>query len=236
MALSAAIGVLTALFRRFLMASSSPAPADFGRVARVYDGLAQVVFGQAQRRAQLAALHAGLPLVGPAPRVLVLGGGSGWVLTELLGRCPAAQVLYLETSAAMLNLAQARLRQLAPGAAAQVEFRRGSERALAPGERFDVVVTFFVLDCFTLADFPAALARLNAARRPGALWLVADFRPPRTWWQRGLLRAMYLFFGVAVGLRARQLPLWPDGLASLGLAVVYESSYYGNFILSQALK
>ena len=149
------------------MAFSAPTPPDFSRVARVYDGLASVVFGRAQRRAQQAALLAGLPLAGPTPHVLVLGGGSGWVLTELLGQCPAAQVLYLETSATMLTLAQARLRRLAPGAAAQVEFRQGSERALAPGEQFDVIVTFFVLDCFTLAEFPGALAGLQAARRPG---------------------------------------------------------------------
>jgi len=136
--------------------------ADFSRVARVYDWLASLVFGRAQRRAQLAALQAGLPLAGPAPRVLVLGGGPGWVLTELLRQCPAAQVLYLETSAAMLAQAQARLARYAPALAAQVAFRRGSERDLRPEEQFDAIVTFFVLDCFTLAEFPAAMARLHA--------------------------------------------------------------------------
>ncbi|MFD1874694.1 class I SAM-dependent methyltransferase [Hymenobacter bucti] len=217
--------------------ASRPRPgADFSRVARVYDALASVVFGRAQRRAQQAALQAGLPLVGAAPRVLVLGGGSGWVLTELLRHCPAARVLYLETAGTMLALAQARLRRLAPGAAAQVEFRLGSEQALGPAEQFDVIVTFFVLDCFTLTEFPAALARLQAARRPRALWLVADFRPPRTWWQRALLRTMYLFFGITVGLRARQLPPWPAALAALGLQNRYQASYYGHFILCQVLQ
>jgi tRNA (cmo5U34)-methyltransferase len=219
--------------------SAPPTPtrvADFSQVARVYDALASVVFGRAQRRAQQAALQAGLPLAGAAPRVLVLGGGSGWVLIELLRQCPAAQVLYLETSGAMLGLAQVRLRREAPSALAQVEFRQGSEQALGPAERFDAVVTFFVLDCFTLAAFPGALASLQRARRPGAPWLVADFRPPRTWWQRGLLRAMYLFFGFAVGLRARQLPPWPTALSSLGLRNRYQASFYGDFILCQVLQ
>lgn len=208
-------------------------PADFSRVARVYDWLASLVFGRAQRRAQLAALRAGLPLAGPAPRVLVLGGGPGWVLTELLRHCPAAQVLYLETSAAMLDQAQARLARHAPGAVGQVEFRQGSEQALRPGEQFEVLVTFFVLDCFTLEDFPGAMARLQAARRPGAPWLVADFRPPRHWWQHVLLRTMYLFFGAAVGLRARQLPPWPEALAQLGASITSQSTYYRGFIASQ---
>lgn len=212
--------------------TTSP-PADFSRVARVYDQLAQVVFGQAQRRAQLAALRAGLPLAGSAPRVLVLGGGPGWVLTELLRQCPAARVLYLETSAAMQAQARARLARLAPEKQLQVEFRQGSERDLRPGEQFDAIVTFFVLDCFTLDEFLGALARLQAARRPGAPWLVADFRPPRRWWQRGLLRAMYLFFGTAVGLRARQLPPWPTALARLGNSIRYQSDFYFGFIAGQ---
>lgn len=215
------------------MPAPPPLPADFGRVARVYDWLASLVFGRAQRRAQLAALRAGLPLAGPAPHVLVLGGGPGWVLTELLRQCPAARVLYLETSAAMLGQARARLARHASALASQVVFRQGSERDLLANEQFDAVITFFVLDCFTVADFPGAMARLQAVRRPGAPWLVADFRPPRSWWQRGLLRAMYLFFGVAVGLRARQLPPWPTALAELGSTNIYESEFYFGFIMGQ---
>jgi tRNA (cmo5U34)-methyltransferase len=221
------------------MASSSPSltthAADFGPLARVYDLLSSLVFGRALRRAQQVALQAGLPLAGASPQVLVLGGGPGWVLTELLRQCSTAQVLYLETSAAMLDLARTRLRQQQPQAMEQVEFRQGSEQALKPTEQFDVLVTFFVLDCFEPADFPAGIARLQAARRPAAPWLVADFRPPQRWWQRVLLRTMYLFFGVAVGLRAQQLPPWPTALAAMGLKEQYQSTHYGGFILSQVL-
>lgn len=208
-------------------------PADFSRVARLYDQLAGLVFGRAQRRAQLAALRAGLPLAGTAPRILVLGGGNGWILPELLRQCPAARVLYLETSAAMIGRARARLVRRVPEAATQVEFRQGSERDLRPGEQFEVLATFFVLDCFTLTEFPGAVARLQAARRPGAPWLVADFLPPRRWWQRILLHTMYAFFGATVGLRARQLPPWPAVPAQLDAIVSYKSTYYFGFIASQ---
>ncbi|RZK43861.1 MAG: hypothetical protein EOO59_22130 [Hymenobacter sp.] len=77
------------------------------------------------------------------------------------------------------------------------------------------------------------MACLQAARQPGAPWLVADFRPPRRWWQRALLRAMYLFFGAAVGLRAQQLPPWPETLTQLGASIVYQSDYYREFITGQ---
>ncbi|MGI4871053.1 MAG: class I SAM-dependent methyltransferase [Janthinobacterium lividum] len=218
------------------MSASPPAPtrppADFGRVAGFYDLLAGLVFGGALRRAQRATLAAGLP-TSAAPRVLVLGGGAGWVLAEIWRQCPTAQVLYLEASAAMLARTQARLRRHPAPAGAAVELRQGTEADLRPGEQFAAVVTFFVLDCFTEAALPAALARLHAARQPGAPWLVADFRPAQRGWRHWLLQTMYWFFGLTVGLRAQQLPPWPAGLAALGLRACWEWAFFGGAVVGQ---
>ena len=183
-----------------LPAAAAPPLTGFDRVAWCYDALAALVFGPALRNTQRAAL-AGLPT--GAPHLLVLGGGTGWVLTEVLRRRPAATVLYLEASPRMLARARARL---SPARLAQVEFRHGTQEALQPNEAFDGIITFFVLDCVELAGLPAALDRLNAARRPAAPWLLADFRPARQGWRHLLLAAMYWFFGLATGLRARALP------------------------------
>ena len=209
--------------------------ADFGPVASFYDALAGLVFGGALRRAQRATLAAGLP-PGPAPRVLVLGGGAGWVLSEIWRQRPQAQVLYLETSAAMLARTRARLRQHPTPPGAAVELRQGNETALRPCEQFDVIVTFFVLDCFTTVVLPKALARLQAARRPGAPWLVADFRPAQRGWRHWLLATMYLFFDLAVGLRVRQLPPWPAELATLGLAPNWEQRFFGGAVAGLVLR
>ncbi|MDO7887089.1 class I SAM-dependent methyltransferase [Hymenobacter cheonanensis] len=208
-------------------APANPAGADFSPVAFCYDALAGLAFGGALRRAQRATLAAGLP-AGPAPRVLVLGGGAGWVLSEIWRQRPQAQVLYLEVSAAMLARTRARLRRHPAPPGAAVELRQGTEANLAPGERFDVLVTFFVLDCFPAPALPGALARLQAARRPGAPWLVADFRPARRGWRRGLLQLMYWFFGLTVGLRTRQMPPWPTELAALGLQPGWEALFFGK--------
>lgn len=214
---------------------TNPSGADFGPVAFFYDALAGLVFGGALRRAQRATLAAGLPS-GPAPRVLVLGGGAGWVLSEIWRQRPQAQVLYLEVSAAMLARTQARLRRHPAPPGATVELRQGTEASLAPTERFDVIITFFVLDCFPAPALPGALARLQAARQPGAPWLVADFRPARRGWRRGLLGLMYWFFGFTVGLRARQMPPWPAELAALGLRPSWEARFFGGAIAGIVLK
>jgi hypothetical protein len=41
---------------------------------------------------------------------------------------------------------------------------------------------------------------------------------------------MYLFFGAAVGLRARQLPPWPTALAEICDSTFYYSEFYFGFI------
>ena len=216
-----------------LRQTSSPSPpaarpsGNFDSVAWCYDALAGLVFGGSLRRAQRAAL-AGLPA--GAPCVLVLGGGTGWVLTEVLRRCPRATVLYLEASGPMLARAMGHLRRTAPGAAGQVEFRRGTEAMLGPSEQFDALVTFFVLDCFPLDVLGPALDRLAAARRPTAPWLLADFCRPRYGWQRALLGAMYRFFGAVAALQTRQMPDLHAALGERGLHSAQQAFFFGGAI------
>ncbi len=205
-----------------LPTDTPPPPTGFDRVAWCYDALAALVFGPALRNTQLAAL-AGLPA--GAPRVLILGGGTGWVLAEVLRRCPAAAVLYLEASPRMLTRARARL---APSQRARVEFRHGTQQALVPGETFDAVLTFFVLDCIAAPDLPAALSRLHAALRPGGRWLLADFRPARRGWRRWLLAAMFGFLRLTTRLRARALPDFAAALAARGLRGQTKGHFYSG--------
>lgn len=191
-------------------------------MAWLYDALAALVFGPALRNTQRAAL-AGLPA--GAPHVLILGGGTGWVLAEVLRRRPAARVLYLEASPRMLARAQARL---APGQRTQVEFRHGTQAALAAGETFDAVLTFFVLDCIAGPELPAALDQLHTALRLGGRWLLADFRPARRGWRRWLLAAMFWFFRLTTRLRARELPDFAAALVARGLRGEAKGRFYGG--------
>ena len=210
--------------------STLPAPArlvGFDRVAWCYDALTSLVFGPALRRAQLVAL-AGLPQ--GAPHVLMLGGGTGWVLTEVLRRRPRATVLYLEASPNMLARARARLARECPQATAQVAFRHGTQAALGPTDKFDALITFFVLDCIALPDLAGALAQLRAAQRPAAPWLLADFRPARRGWHRVLLALMYAFFRLSTGLRARVLPDLAAALAGLGLRPSQQARFYAGAV------
>ena len=118
----------TPLAAPFSPVAAGTRPTGFDRVAWCYDVLAGLVFGPAQRRAQQAAL-VGLPA--GAPHVLILGGGTGWVLLEVLRCRPQATVLYLEASPKMLTRASTRLARVCPAATTQIEFRHGTQAALA---------------------------------------------------------------------------------------------------------
>jgi SAM-dependent methyltransferase len=225
------------LLAAFLMAAHNPGffsipqspetVSGYDRVAWCYDALAGLVFGPALRNAQRAAL-AGLPA--GTPHLLILGGGTGWVLLEVLRRRPGATVLYLEASRRMLARTRRRLARECPAAMAQVEFRHGTQDALRPTEQFDALITFFVLDCIALPEIAGALARLRAAMRPGAPWLLADFRPARRGWHRLLLATMYAFFRLTTGLRARELPRLRPALARLGLRPDSRQFFFGGAV------
>ncbi|SDJ87514.1 Methyltransferase domain-containing protein [Catalinimonas alkaloidigena] len=187
---------------------------NFDRIAPWYDGLAALVFGNRLRRAQAQFLH----YIPPHSRVLVLGGGSGWLLEQVLRLHPAVSVVYLEASHAMLEAARQRTQPLAHQ---RVEFRQGTETDLHPQETFDVVLTFFVLDLFTNQALPTAMLRLYQALRPGGHWLFTDFdwpeRRPAFWWEQGLIWGMYRFFGVVSEVCARQLPPYRAAFEALPL-------------------
>ncbi len=185
---------------------------SFDRIAPYYDVLARLIFGRTLEQAQRTFVDQ----IPPAASVLIVGGGTGWVLEATLVNSRPGRVLYLETSAQMLARASRRMiRRAKPGS---VEFRVGDETTLSPDERFDVLMTPFVLDLFTEQTLTThLLPRLTAALKPGGQWLVTDFMPTGVWWQRVLLWAMIRFFRLTAGIEARHLADWPRLLAEAGL-------------------
>lgn len=208
---------------------------NFNRIAPVYDSLSRLVFGNSLRRAQTTHLA----LIPEQAKVLLIGGGSGWLLEQLLNCRPLVKVTYLEVSSNMLQLAQRRIKQQTPKALTGIDFRLGDENSLQPNETFDIILTPFLLDLFPEERLNYLMNRLNAALRPQGLWLFSDFWPAQTpapVWQRLLLKSMYAFFGLASGVEATRLPDFNAHFARQPLFLEASASFYSGLVQARAYR
>jgi len=173
---------------------------NFDRVAPHYRWLETLVFGSKLQKARTAFVRQ----IDPPRRVLIVGEGNGRFLAQFVRAYPQAAIDCLDASARMIGLARKRLDP------ARVRFLLEDVRsAKLPAGHYDLVVTHFVLDCFTERGVEEVVARLACAAAPGANWLLADFREPRAGWKRWharfWLRLMYGFFCLTTDLEAAEL-------------------------------
>ena len=209
----------------------------FDRISAVYDLLAKLTFGGAIQRAQRRLLN-DLPR---SPRVLLLGGGSGWFLSELCQRVPAAEVISIDASPAMNRRAARRLERLRrQGLNPRVTLITASHavldeqpwRDLPP---FDLLITPFFLDIFSPEEIPSLMRALSIRLTPEGRWLFADFCPPLRGWRAAVLWVMYRFFRFVARLENqalgdfptcfRQLGFIPEGAERLGAKMILSASW-----------
>ncbi|MFD2514396.1 class I SAM-dependent methyltransferase [Pontibacter locisalis] len=203
--------------------------SGFDQAAPFYDQLSRLVYGSSLQRAQKALL----PFLPQQGRVLVIGGGSGWLLEQILRTGKQLDILYLDASQAMLKRAKKKFRKYSYGHYWHVEFRLGTEQQLEPQEQFDIIFTPFLLDLFPPKRLQNLMDKLDAALAPEGLWLFADFWPvqsPPPIWQRILIRGMYVFFGIISGVEAKDLPAYATHFESLGLREIYSSSFFSDMV------
>lgn len=206
---------------------ASPA-TNFDQIAPVYDALASVVFGRSLERAQAVFLDR----IPAGTSVLIVGGGTGWLLERLLATGQLSRIVYLEASARML--ARATRRVLNRQRLGTVEFRLGDETALLPNEQFDVVITPFVLDLFTEQTLRTRLLpRLRMVLKPGGQWLVTDFVPAIGWGRKTLVRAMIWFFRLTANIETRHLADWQLLMAETGLTLRERSPQVGGLVSTE---
>lgn len=177
------------------------------RLARWYAPIERTVFGRALDHARTAMLAA----VPDARSALVLGDGDGRFLEALLHANPDVRAHYLDLSEGMLQQAQARVARRA--GTNRVSYHQGDALTEPLGERYDLVTSHFLLDCFDAHGIELLARRIRASSPPDAsipkpTWIITEFRVPSGILRapaRALIRVMYAFFRLATGLRVTRL-------------------------------
>lgn len=195
----------------------------FNWIAPFYDQLAWFVFGNAIYKAQTSHLSC----VQKHSRVLVLGGGTGKWLRELVRLNESCTIFYVEASSKMLDKAKENLND-----SDRIKFIHGTEDNLR-NEQFDIIITHFFLDMYTNLQLTQLTKKIKSLMNgKDARWLVADFENSK-FWHVPFLTIMYYFFNVTNSISTRHLPNWNVIIEDNSFQCINATSYYGKFIRSR---
>ncbi len=163
-----------------------------------YDRLCAMVFGNQLQLAQACFLH----LIPANAKVLIVGGGSGWVLHAIDSvHENGLLITYVDASPKMI--AKARV-----GYAGRnlVDFIPENIMDVEIAGKYDVIITPFFFDNFKEKEAEEILSQINNRLHKGGLWLYTDFRNSGMIVHKLLLKSMYMFFSIICGVSAKSLP------------------------------
>lgn len=210
---------------------------SFNHIAPVYDKLSYLIFWGSIQRAQRFFLTS----IPPQSTVLIIGGGSGDILIELLNYRTPQYITYVEASTAMLNRARqkvANYRRANPThLIPMINFIQGTEQDVDLPEKHQVVITNFVLDMYQEETLTAMMKRIDDLLAANALWFFTDFRyssqPLVRYWQRPLAWIMYRFFHLTANISLQSLPNYDFYFQKLGWQEKQSRSFFGDFIATK---
>jgi len=202
--------------------------ANYNNSAWFYDSLARLVYGKALVNAQVYLLK----FIPANTNILIAGGGTGWVLDELTKIHPSGlTITYVEIAPGMIALSQKR-----NTGDNKIVFINDAIENVNMGPVFNIVLTPFLFDNFKEENFQRIFDCISILLTPDALWLNCNFQFTGKWWQRVLLKTMFIFFRLICSIEASQLPAIDQQFAGKGYKSIEEKTFFGDFILSRIYK
>jgi SAM-dependent methyltransferase len=204
---------------------------NYDPIARYYDFLSRLFFGRSEILAQVELFG----YVAAGSRMLIVGGGTGWILEEIADRYPAGlRITYVESSGEMMRLARRRR-----VGASLVSFVELPIEEFVTAERYDCILTGFLFDNFSVLVAERVVGLLSPMLELDGSWLFADFyyrRRESRFWQGLLLRVMYFSARLICKVDARELPDMDGLFEQAGFVPVRVSWYYRGFIKAVAYR
>ncbi len=202
-------------------------PNNYNTIAFCYDRLSMMIFGKAPVNAQTALL----PYIRNGDRILIAGGGTGWILDEIHKIHPLGlNIVYIEPSARMLG----RSKKRNCGLNKIIFIQKGVEEIHLEND-FDVIFTGFFFDNFNQPNTEFIFEHLSSGLKSGGRWFFVDFKlnpGKRYWWQHVMLKIMYFFFRVVCKIEASKLTDILPLFRRDNYRPIFTLSACGNFIHS----
>jgi ubiquinone/menaquinone biosynthesis C-methylase UbiE len=200
---------------------------DYNTIAPWYDRLSRLVFG----RAQVAAQTVLLPYIEAGSRILIVGGGSGWILEELSKiHSSGLKIVYVEISKEMIHLSRKRR-----AGQHEIVFVERAVENYEPDGMFDVVFTAFLFDNFKEEKAHSVFSLLHNCLKPTGKWLFVDFQytvGKHGWWQWLFLKIMLCFFKVVSKIEATTLVDMQPSFREAHYKELFKLISYRTFIRS----
>ncbi|KQM78807.1 hypothetical protein ASE74_12650 [Pedobacter sp. Leaf216] len=198
---------------------------NYDKIAPHYDTLSRLVFFKSQVNAQIDQLQY-LP---EKSNVLIVGGGTGWILEEI-GKVYASglKIVYIEISAKMI--ARSKKRDYRNN---EVEFINLGIEEFENEFLYDVILTPFLFDNFVEQRAIQVFEKLNIYLKKDGLWFLVDFSLNKTngnWWKWLILKSMYSFFKLLGIVEANKLINMEPFFLKAQYQIMAERLYYGGFI------
>ncbi|WP_443937741.1 class I SAM-dependent methyltransferase [Pedobacter sp. MW01-1-1] len=197
---------------------------NYDKVAGFYDSLSSVVFFRSQREAQIRQLN----YLSSGNRILIVGGGTGWILEEIAKKSlQDLRIVYVEISEKMIEISKKRnLTSL------KVDFVNQAIEDVDSDASFDVVLTPFLFDNFKAEKASFVFWKLDKMLNKKGLWLFVDFNLSKKgkWWKLSLLKLMYSFFKVFSHVEATSLLNMAPYFQEAKYIARQSQSFYGDFI------
>jgi ubiquinone/menaquinone biosynthesis C-methylase UbiE len=198
---------------------------NYDKIADYYDRLSRLVFFKSQVNAQINQLK----YIPQNSTVLIVGGGTGWILEELTKVHPAGlHIVYVEISAKMMALSKVR-----NTGANTVEFVNMGIEDFYSYLIFFVISNPFLFDNFSERRAWLIFEKLDDLLKQKGHWLFVDFSlngENGKWWKSVFLQVMYAFFKLIRIVEASELIDMEPYFKHANYLEVVLKRYYGGFI------
>jgi ubiquinone/menaquinone biosynthesis C-methylase UbiE len=202
-------------------------PANYNNSAWFYDRLSRLVYGKALIRAQVYLLQF---IIHANANILIVGGGTGWILEEITKLHPSGlKITYVEVAQNMMSLSKKR-----NTGTNGVTFINDTIESIALPADFDVVITPFLFDNFTEKTLNQVFNHIHSLLKTNGAWLNTDFQLTGKWWQSILLKSMFLFFKILCNIEASQLPEIEKYFTQHTYQITARQTFFNDFIISTA--